>query len=41
MYYMPKFMRPFIEKNLDVKGDENCGFKAIEESLGLTKESRW
>jgi len=39
MYYMPKFMRPFIEKIVDVKGDVNCGFRAIAESLGLTEES--
>jgi len=32
-------MRPFIEKILDVKGDGNCGFRAIAESIGLTEES--
>jgi len=36
---MPKFRRPFIEKILDVKSDENCGFHAIAEYMGLTKES--
>jgi len=39
MYYMPKFMRPFIEKIVDVKGDGNYGFRDIAESLGLTEES--
>jgi len=39
MYYMPKFMRPFIEKIVDVRGDGNCGFRAIAKSLSLTKES--
>ncbi|AET02411.2 hypothetical protein MTR_8g040220 [Medicago truncatula] len=36
---MPKFMRPLIEKIVDVKGDGNCGFRAIAESLGLIEES--
>jgi len=36
---MPKFIRPFTEKIVDVRGDENCGFRAIAESLGLTEES--
>ena len=39
MYYMPQFMRPYIEKIVHVKGDGNCGFRAIAESLGLTEES--
>jgi len=39
MYYMPKFMRPFIEKVVDVKGDGNSRFRAIAESLGLTEEN--
>jgi len=38
MYYMPQFMRPYIEKIVDVKGDGNCGFRVIAESLGLTEE---
>jgi len=37
--YIPKFMVPFIEKVVDVIGDENCGFRAIAEFLGLTEES--
>ena len=39
MYYMPKFMRPYIERIVDVIGDGYCGFRAIAESLGLTEES--
>jgi hypothetical protein len=31
-------MRPFIEKIVDVKSDENCWFRAIVESMGLTEE---
>jgi len=27
--HVPKFMKPFIEKIVDVKGDVNCGFWAI------------
>jgi len=38
IHYYPKFMRPFIEKIVDVKGDDNCGFRAIAESMGLTEE---
>jgi len=38
MYYMPKFMRPYIERIVDVIGDGHCGFRAIAESLGLTKK---
>ncbi|AES97825.2 hypothetical protein MTR_5g060540 [Medicago truncatula] len=37
--YMPKFMRPYIKKIVDVIGDGNCGFRAIAESMGLTEES--
>jgi len=29
MYYMPKFMRPFIEGVVDVIGDGHCGFCVI------------
>ena len=29
MYYMPKFMRPYIEGIVDVIGDGHCGFRAI------------
>ena len=36
---MPKFMRPYIERIVDVIGDGYCGFRAIAESLGLTEES--
>ncbi|AES71280.2 FAR1 DNA-binding domain protein [Medicago truncatula] len=39
MYYMPKFMRPYIEGIVDVIGDGDCGFKAIAERVGLTEES--
>jgi len=39
MYYMPKFMRPYIEGIVDVIGDGHCGFRAIAESVGLTEES--
>jgi len=39
IHYMPKFMRPFIEKTVDVKGNENCGFRAIVEYMSLTEES--
>jgi len=39
MYYMPKFMRPYIEGIVDVIGDGHCGFMAIAESVGLTEES--
>jgi len=39
MYYMPKFMRPYIERIVDVIGDGHRGFRAIVESLGLTEES--
>jgi len=39
MYYMPKFMRPYIERIVDVIGDGHCGFRTIAESLGLTEES--
>jgi len=38
MYYIPKFMRPYIERIVDVIGDGHCGFRAIVESLGLTEE---
>jgi len=31
-------MRPYIEIIVDVIGDENCRFRAIAESLGLTEE---
>ena len=36
---MPKFMRPYIERFVDVIGDEHCGFRAIAKSLGSTEES--
>ncbi|AES79529.1 hypothetical protein MTR_7g069450 [Medicago truncatula] len=39
MYYMPKFMRPYIEGIVDVIGDGHCGFRAIAERVGLTEES--
>ncbi|AES66048.2 hypothetical protein MTR_2g060930 [Medicago truncatula] len=39
IHYMPKFMRPFIEKIVDVKGNENCGFKDIVEPMGFMEES--
>ncbi|KEH37162.1 OTU-like cysteine protease [Medicago truncatula] len=39
MYYMPKFMRPYIEGIVDVIGDGHCGFMAIAECVGLTEES--
>jgi len=39
MYHMPKFIRPYIERIVDVIGDGHCGFRAIAESLGLTEES--
>ncbi|KEH16110.1 FKBP12-interacting protein of 37 kDa-like protein, putative [Medicago truncatula] len=39
MYYMPKFMRPYIEGIVDVIGDGHCGFRAIAECVGLTEES--
>jgi hypothetical protein len=39
MYYMPKFMRPYIERIVDVIGDGHCGFRAIAEVVGLTEES--
>jgi len=39
MYYMPKFMRPYIERTVDVIGDGHCGFRGIAESVGLTEES--
>jgi len=37
--YTLKFTKPFIEKIMDVKGDEHCGFRAIAKFLGLTEES--
>jgi len=37
--YIPKFMVPFIEKVVDVIGDEHYGFWAITEFMGLTEES--
>jgi len=36
--HMPKFMKLFIEKFVDVKGDGNCGFRAMGEHMGLTEE---
>ncbi|AES62538.1 hypothetical protein MTR_1g101180 [Medicago truncatula] len=39
MYYMPKFMRPYIEGIVDVIGDGHCGFRAIAERVSLTEES--
>ncbi|KEH38310.1 hypothetical protein MTR_2g067680 [Medicago truncatula] len=36
--YMPRFMLPFIEKVVDVIGDEHCGFRAIAEFMGLTEK---
>jgi len=39
IYYMPKFTRSFIEKIVDVKGDENCGFRAIAKYMSLMEES--
>ena len=39
MYHMQKFMRPYIERIVDVIGDGHCGFRAIAESVGLTEES--
>jgi len=39
MYHMPKFMRPYIERIVDVIGDGHCGFRAIAESVGLTEEN--
>jgi hypothetical protein len=35
---MPKFMRPYIERIVDVISDGNCGFRAIAETMGLTEE---
>lgn len=32
--HMPKFMKPFFEKIMDVKGDGNCGFRAMGEHMG-------
>jgi hypothetical protein len=37
-YYIPKFMRPYIDKIVDVIGNGNCGFRDIAESMGLTEE---
>jgi len=31
IHYMPKFMRPFIENIVDVKGGVICGFMDIAE----------
>jgi len=39
MYHMTKFMRPYIERIVDVIGDGHCGFRAIAEFLGLMEES--
>jgi len=39
MYHMPKFMRPCIERIVDVIGDGHCWFRAIAESVGLTEKS--
>jgi len=39
MYYMPKFMRPYIEGIVDVIGDGHYGFRAIAEFVGLIEES--
>nr|ABE80137.2 transposase, putative [Medicago truncatula] len=39
MYYMPKFLRPYIEGIVDVIGDGHCGFRAIAECVVLTEES--
>ena len=33
--YMPKFMKPYIEKYDNVKGDGNCGYRVI------AKHMRW
>ena len=35
---MPKFMRPYTERIVDVIGDGHCGFRAIAESVGLAEE---
>jgi len=32
-------MRPYIEEIVDVIGNGHCGFRAIAESVGLTKKS--
>jgi len=39
MYHMPRFIRPYTEKIVDVISDGNCGFRVIAEYLGLTEES--
>ncbi|KEH33180.1 hypothetical protein MTR_3g026360 [Medicago truncatula] len=39
IHYMPKLMRPFIEKIVDVRGNGNCGFRAIAESMSLVEGS--
>ena len=36
---MPKFMRPYIERIVNVIGDGHCGFKAIAKSVSLTEKS--
>jgi len=36
---MPKFMRPYIERIVDVIGNGHCGFRVIAESMGLTEEN--
>jgi len=38
IHYMPKFMRPFIKKTVDVRDDGNCGIMAIAESMSLTEK---
>jgi len=38
-HYMPKFMRPFIDKIVDVNGDGNFLFRAIAEYMGFLEES--
>jgi len=37
--YMSRFLLPFIEKVVDVLGDEHCGFRAIADFMRLTEEN--
>jgi len=36
---IPMIMRPYIEENVNVRGDDNCGFQVIARNLGMDEDS--
>lgn len=37
--HMPLFMLSYIEKIVDVKGDDNCGFRVVLGHVGMSEKS--